>query len=295
MDQNKRIFALGFFDGVHRGHQSLLWACVRMAQQMEIHTAAITFEAHPRSLFIPDPPALINSNADRIRLLRQYGIEDVWSYPVIESVMHMPWKEFLRELLEYGAAGFVCGDDFRFGNRGEGNAQKLKKFCEEEGLPCIIVPEQTLDGVRISSTYIRRQIETGDMETAVRFLGHGHTLTGEVVSGRKLGHKLGFPTANIQIPEGIVCPRHGVYACKARVDDRECLAVCNVGSRPTVEGHQVRTETWILDFDGDLYGKRVTLEFYRFLRPEQRFASLELLKEAVARDAESTREYFRKK
>ena len=294
MEQNKRVFALGFFDGVHLGHQALLAECVRLAKEMEAQTAAITFENHPQSLFRADVPPLLTTLADRVRLLGRYGMAEVAAYPVTEAVMGMLWEDFLRALLERGAVGFVCGDDFRFGKRGEGNAQKLKDFCRERKLPCVIVPEQTLDGVRISSSYIRRQIETGDMATAVRYLGHGHMLTGTVVTGRKLGHRLGFPTANIELHEGVIVPRHGVYACRAFVGEKAYMAVCNVGSRPTVQGHQVRTETWLLDFSGDLYGKRVTLEFLRFLRPEQRFESLEILRQAVLRDAENTRKFFEK-
>ena len=132
------------------------------------------------------------------------------------------------------------------------------------------------------------------MATAVRYLGHGHMLTGTVVTGRRLGHKLGFPTANIELPANVICPRHGVYACRAFVGETGYMAVCNVGSRPTVQGHQVRTETWLLDFSGDLYGRAVTLEFLYFLRPEQRFESLDVLKAAVLADAENTRRFFEK-
>ena len=288
------IFALGFFDGVHLGHQALLSECVGLAKEMEAQTAAITFENHPQSLFRKEVPPLLTTLADRVRLLGRYGMSDVITYPVTEAVMGMHWEDFLRALLDRGAVGFVCGDDFRFGRRGEGNAQKLKDFCQARNLPCVIVPEQTLEGVRISSSYIRRQIETGDMATAVRYLGHGHMLTGTVVTGRKLGHRLGFPTANIELPEGVIVPRHGVYACRAFVGEKAYMAVSNVGSRPTVQGHQVRTETWLLDFSGDLYGKRVTLEFLRFLRPEQRYESLEILRQAVLRDAENTRKFFEK-
>ena len=290
---NKRIFALGFFDGVHRGHQVLLAECVRLAQEMGAQTAAITFDAHPKSHFMDAPP-LISTLADRELLLGRYGMAHIHPFPVTQEVMSVHWRAFLEGLVECGAAGFVCGHDFRFGNLGVGTVEKLRSFCEQRGMPCVIVPEQTLDGVRISSTYIRRQIETGDMATAVRFLGHGHTLTGTVVAGRGLGHRLGFPTANIELPGSVVCPRHGVYACRAYVGQERYLAVCNVGNRPTVEGHQVRTETWLLDFEGDLYGKRVTLEFLYFLRPEQRFGSLEELKAAVLNDAKMTRNYFEK-
>ena len=292
MNHDKRIFALGFFDGVHLGHQALLAECVRLAKDMAVETAAITFERHPQSLFRADPPPLISTLADRFRLLLRYGIKHVYPFPVTAQVMGQPWQDFLEELLQWGAVGFVCGDDFRFGRGGAGNAQTLRDFCRERNMPCVIIPEQTLDGVRISSSYIRRQIETGDMATAVRFLGHGHTLTGTVVTGRKLGHKLGFPTANIELPEDVIVPRHGVYACRAYVGEKSYMAVCNVGSRPTVEGHQVRTESWLLDFVGDLYGQAVTLEFLYFLRPEQRFESLDALKKAVLNDAENTRRFF---
>ena len=292
MDHNKRIFALGFFDGVHLGHQALLAECVRMARAMDVETAAITFERHPQSLFRADVPPLLSTLHDRFRLLLRYGVEHVYPFPVTAEVMGKPWQEFLEELIESGAVGFVCGDDFRFGSRGAGSAELLRKFCLERKIPCIIVPEQTLDGVRISSSYIRRQIESGDMATAVRYLGHGHMLTGTVVTGRRLGHKLGFPTANIELPEGVIVPRHGVYACRAYVGQRGYMAVCNVGNRPTVQGHQVRTETWILDFSGDLYGQAVTLEFLWFIRPERRFESVDVLKEAVLHDAEMTRNFF---
>ena len=294
MNHNKRIFALGFFDGVHLGHQALLTECVRLAEAMGCETAAITFERHPQSLFHTDIPPLLTTIRDRFRLLQRYGIDHVYPLPVTAEVMGKHWRDFLEELMEWGAAGFVCGDDFRFGSRGAGSAEKLRQFCEERGLPCVIVPEQTLNGVRISSSYIRKQIGEGDMATAVRYLGHGHMLTGTVVTGRKLGHKLGFPTANIELPEGVIVPRHGVYACRAFVGDRSYMAVCNVGNRPTVEGHQVRTETWLLDFDGDLYGQDVTLEFLYFLRSEEKFESLDALKQAVLTDAEMTRRFFEK-
>lgn len=292
MRTDKRIFALGFFDGVHLGHQALLRECCALAGKLNCGTAAITFDRHPQALFSRETPALLSTCQERLRLLREYGISAVYQLSVVKETMSMPWQDFLLMLKGYGAVGFVCGNDFRFGCRGEGDAEKLRSFCKAEGIPCVIVPEQTLDGIRISSTHIRSLLEEGKMEEANRFLGHPHTLTGSVVSGRKLGRKLGFPTANVLIPEGTVCPRHGVYACKATVEGTEYLAVTNVGSRPTVEGHQVRTEAWLLDFDRDLYGRELTLDFYSFLRPEQRFGSLEELAAAVRADGEQCRRYF---
>ena len=288
----KRIFALGFFDGVHLGHQALLKACVELAGTLNAEAAAITFENHPQSLFSNQIPPLLTSLADRQRLLKRCDMEHIYAFPVTKEVMSTDWRDFLDELMEYGAAGFVCGDDFRFGSRGEGNAEKLRAYCAEKNLPCVIIPEQTVDDTRVSSTYIRGQIEAGDMATAVRFLGHPHILTGEVVSGRHIGRSIGVPTANLNIPEGVVVPKFGVYACRVEIDGVAYCAVANVGTRPTVGGHRITVEPWILDFAGDLYGKRLTLEFHRFLRPERKFDSLEELRAQIRADADQVRDFF---
>ena len=288
---NKTICALGFFDGVHTGHAALLSACRHLAEKQGCRCAVVTFTSHPDTLVLGEPPRLINTPADRRRLLRsQFHMDNVIELPFDEAMRAMLWEDFLTMLRrEYQAAGFVCGEDFRFGSRGAGNAVLLRQYCTENSLACAVVPEQFLDNVRISSTYIRKQLETGDMATAVRFLGHPHILTGTVVPGKKLGRTLGIPTANLSYPEGLVMPRFGVYACKAWVEGAVYPAVTNIGTRPTVEGENITVEPWILDYSGDLYGKQITLGFYRFLRPEQKFDSLEALKAAILQDAEQTR------
>ncbi len=292
--EHKRIFALGFFDGVHLGHQALLVQCCRMAQEQGFESAAITFDRHPQALISNNPPVLISTLPDRLLLLKAFGIEHIKVLPVTEAMMTTPWQRFLQLLMEEGAAGFVCGEDFRFGYRGQGNAQLLREFCEARGLPCSVIPQQSLSDTRISSTYIRRQIEEGDMATAVRFLGHPVTLTGSVVRGQQLGRTLGIPTANLRLPQGVVEPKHGVYACMCLIDEKRYCAVTNVGTRPTVAGQGITVEPWILDYSGDLYGREITLEFYRFLRGEQKFSDLEDLKRQVHRDARETRGYLRK-
>ena len=289
MKVSKKIYALGFFDGVHLGHQALIGECVRLARELDAQAAAITFDRHPQSLFAQTPPALLRSTADRVALLRHYGVEHIRLLPVTAQIMGQSWEDFLNTLVKDGARGFVCGNDFRFGHKGEGDAKKLQQFCSEHDLPCVIVPEQTLNGVRISSTYIRSLIEEGDVETAAKFLGHPHALSGEVVAGRQIGRSIGVPTANILIPEDIVVPKLGVYACLCEIGGKKYSAVTNIGFRPTVGGHQVRAESWILDFEGDLYGKRITLEFVKFLRPEHKFSSLEELKAQIQIDAAETR------
>ncbi len=292
--ERKTIYALGFFDGVHLGHQALLAACRKLAEEAGCAAGVVTFASHPDALVSGKAPALINTSADRTNLLHAYGMETVIELPFDETVMHTHWADFLRQLMESGAAGFVCGSDFRFGAGGLGTPKKLQAFCEKQELTCAIVPQLLLEDIRVSSTHIRALLEAGETEKAMAFLGHPHILTGEVVAGRQLGRTIGIPTANLELPAGVICPRQGVYACRVAVEDRVYLAVTNVGSRPTVGGHHVTVEPWLLDFEGDLYGKTITVLFYKFLRREEKFASLEILKEEICKNAEQTRKYFQK-
>ena len=288
--KERTIYALGFFDGVHLGHQALLTACCQQAQRTGSIAGAVTFAAHPETLVQGKAPTLINSIEDRCRLLSGHGMLRIVTLPFDEALRSMPWRDFLEMLRqEHGAAGFVCGDDFRFGYRGEGNAQSLAHYCRDNDLPWTVVPAQSREGIRISSTHIRQLLLEGRMEEAVRFLGHPHVLGGTVVHGRGLGHTIGIPTANLTLPEGVLCPKYGVYACTAVTEGRRYLAVTNIGTRPTVDGHHVTVEPWLLDFDGDLYGKSLLLEFYDFLRPEQKFDSLEDLQAEIRKNADQTR------
>ena len=261
---NKTIYALGFFDGVHVGHAALLDRCRTLARENDCRAGVVTFAAHPDTLVLGSTPPLINTSYDREKLLRErFSMERVVTLPFDEEMHTMPWRAFLHMLIrDYAAAGFVCGEDFRFGYRGEGNADALEGFCREQGLAGAVVNDRMIDGIRVSSTYIRHKIETGDMETAVKFLGHPHILSGSVVHGHQLGRRLGIPTANLRLPEGLA------------------------------EGRSVTVEPWILDYDGDLYGREITLEFYRFLRPERKFPSLDDLKAEIHRNAGETRAYF---
>ena len=291
--KEKTIYALGFFDGVHIGHQALLKECRRLADAAGCKAAAVTFSSHPDTLVQGVSPKLINTIEDRVQLLKDSGMDDVVVLPFDRKMQSMHWQDFLNLLVEsYYAAGLVCGHDFRFGNRGEGNAQLLAAYCLEKEMPCAVVPEQKKDGILVSSTHIRTLLEAGQMEEAAAFLGHPHVLSGEVVSGRKLGRTLGIPTANLSIPEGVVQLPFGVYACKALTEGNEYLAVTNIGNRPTVGGHRITVEPWLLDFEGDLYGTHLTLSFYAFLRSEQKFPSLDALKEEIQKNALQTRKIF---
>ena len=291
----KTIYALGFFDGVHAGHAALLRACRTMAEAQGLPAGVITFTSHPDTLVTGVTPALINTPADRERLLRR-SVDRVTELSFDKALMDTPWQTFFAMLLhKYNAGGLVCGHDFRFGAGGAGTAQTLREACKQAGIPCTVVPEQKIDGVTVSSTYIRRLLEQGQMETACRFLGHPHILTGTVVPGRQLGRTMGIPTANFRLPEGLVSLRHGVYACQALVEGRTYLAVTNIGTRPTVCGSHVTAEAWLLDFGGDLYGKTMTLQFYAFLRPEKKFSDLAALQAEIRENARQVQAFFGKK
>lgn len=291
---NETIYALGFFDGVHIGHAALLSACRGMAAPRGCRAGVVTFGSHPDALVLGQPPRLINTAQDREWLLRErFHMDPVLTLPFDRQMRDMDWRDFLDMLREsHDAVGFVCGADFRFGHRGLGSADSLAQYCREAGLPWAVIPEQTREGIRISSTYIRRQLETGDMKTAVAFLGHPHILRGKVVHGQALGRRLGIPTANLRLPEELAAPKFGVYACRAWVEGRVYPAVSNIGTRPTVSGHSVGVESWILDYSGNLYDREITLEFYFFLRSEQKFPTLEALQEEIRRNAQQTREFF---
>lgn len=289
----KQIIALGFFDGVHLGHGALLRECRRMADSLGVGAAAVTFGTHPDALVFGKAPKLLNTAQDRQRLLLEAGMDRVIMLPFDRNMMTMPWQSFFRLLVnKYHAAGLVCGHDFRFGSRGAGTPALLLAACEKEGIPCTVIPEQKLEAITVSSTYIRTLVEAGDMGRAARFLGHPHIFTGFVVPGQHLGRTIGVPTANLCLANDLVQPKQGVYACRALVDGKPYLAVTNVGCRPTVGGDHVTVEPWILDFDGDLYGKEITLEFHKFLRPERKFGSLEELRSEIRKNAEETKEFF---
>lgn len=297
MTTQKKVIALGFFDGVHLGHGALLKRTAALAEELRAIPAAHTFAAHPSTLVTHQPTPLLSTPDDRAWLMQTvYGIQEVIVAPFDERMMTMPWETFVTDYLIGGfhCVGVVVGHDYRFGYRGEGTPARLKELCAQAHVACEVVEKVTLDGRTVSSTYIRSLVEVGDMETAARYLAHPHLLRGSVRHGKGLGRKLGFPTVNIVPAEGILLPAYGVYATKVTLEDGKTYpAATNVGVRPTVEDEkQVTVEAFLLDFQGDVYGQTVSLEFYRRLRGERRFDSLEALRQEVMKSAQQTREYF---
>jgi len=296
--KQSRVIALGFFDGVHLGHGQLLTRCRQEADRLGVQAAAVTFDRHPGNALSGGHIPLLSGMEERREIMAtQYGIDRLIVIPFDREMMAMPWEQFFRQVLvdELEAVALVCGHDYRFGKGGAGHAGNLAAAASSMGIRCHVIPPYQLHGVTVSSTHIRSLILSGDMESATDFLGHPYILSGKVVPGRGLGRTIDVPTANLEIAPDRLLPPHGVYATKAVTAAGTFLAVTNVGSRPTVEGHHVTIEPWLLDYCGDLYGQRVSLEFHKFLRPEKKFPSLDILREEILRNARQTRDYFAKK
>ena len=293
----KRVIALGFFDGVHTGHRVLMAKARQAAAELGCKAAVLTFDNHPDELVFGTPTPLINTLEDRRWLLMERNhMDEVISIPFDRALMQMPWETFVDELLvkKYHAAHVVCGHDFSFGYRGQGKPDLLKKKCAALGIGCDIIEPVLLHDFTVSSTEIRTLLRDGNVEEASYLLSHRHFITGIVVKGKQLGRQLGIPTANLRLPKGVLAPAFGVYATQVILEDgRKFMAVTNVGTCPTVDiDTGVTVEPWLLDFDGDLYGQTLRVEFCRFLRHERKFDSLEELKQAILKNALETRAYF---
>ena len=295
--KHDRVIALGFFDGVHLGHAALLRLTRRRADEMGIPAAVLTFDTHPDTLVYHQPVPLINTLEDRKYLMEEkFSMDEVILAHFDRAMMEMPWEAFVEDYLlgELGAKHVVCGHDFSFGYRGQGTPDKLRRLCAQRGVGVNVVDKVSLGGITVSSTHIRQLIRQGDMEAAAQMLGHRHFLSGEVLHGKELGRRLGFPTANLALPEGLIAPAYGVYATLVTLPDGTVHpAVTNVGVRPTVHDQLGRlVEAWILDCTAELYGERIRVEFFTRLRGEKKFDSLEALREEVLRNAAETRAFF---
>lgn len=297
MSIKEKVIALGFFDGVHLGHAALLRRTVEAAAQRGVTPAVFTFDRPPKEVVTGVPCPLINSAEDRRELVRRlYGIQEIIMVPFDREMMTTPWDKFVTDILvgRYHAVHLVAGHDHHFGHKNQGSPELLQEKCAELGLGCDIIPKVEVGGITVSSTYIRRLVELGQISRANRFLGHPHTLTGSVRHGRGIGSSRLYPTANLIIPPHVLVPSHGVYVTRATLPEgASYAAVTNVGTRPTVNnGTDITVEACLLDFEGDLYGKTLRLEFFEHLRDEVRFDSLDALKAQIAADAEATRRYF---
>ena len=293
----KTVLALGFFDGLHLGHAALLERAKERAAAIGAAPAILTFDVHPDTFVKGAPVELLNSADDRAYIARRFfGMERLYCIHFNAETMHMPWADFLEWTRDsYGAAHLVVGHDFRCGWRGEGDAERIAAWCAGHGLGCDVIPAVSFEGVTVSSTYIRSLLRSGDMERAAEFLGRPHLLTDTVRTGFRLGRTMDYPTVNMRFEEGVLVPPHGVYFTRVCLPNgSERGAVTNIGVRPTFDGDRVTVETHILDYDADLYGRRLAVELLHFRRPERRFDGPAALRAQIGEDARAAREYFGK-
>ena len=295
---DRRVIALGFFDGVHLGHGGLLREARLRADELGCTASVMTFDRHPSVVITGRPTPLITSRRDREYLMKSlYGIDEVLFIHFSHAMMEMPWEEFIDDCLlrDLNVVHIICGADFRFGHRGEGTAELLRAACVARHIGCDIIAEISVDGVPVHSTMVRDLLLRGEMEEAARFLGHPHCLSGLVISGKRLGRTIGIPTANIAVPPEVLVLPAGVYATRVVFDGQDYAAVTNVGTCPTISDHApLVVEPWILDFTGDLYGKEIRVFFHKKLRDEIKFPSLSALQAEIRRNAGETRAYFAK-
>ena len=295
--QTQRVVALGFFDGVHIGHGALLQKTRQRADELGLTACAMSLDAPPAAVVSGSAAPLLGTMADRTLLMqRLYGIDEVVFEHFDRRMMALSWQAFIDDYLigQLGARHVVCGHDYRFGHHGAGTPALLTEYCHARGIGCDVIAEVTLDGVRVSSTAIREQLLRGELDTACRFLGHPHLLSGIVAHGRGLGRTIGVPTANIPIAPELLIPPHGVYCARAELEDgRVFPAVVNIGLHPTVGSLDAPVaEAWIDGLDATLYEKPLRLWLCHMLRSEQKFDSVQALRAQILYDRAQMRDYF---
>lgn len=287
-----RVATVGVFDGVHLGHRHLLRCTRAVAEGLgpDARTVAVTFDRHPLAVIAPDRcPAMLTGTADRDRLLRAAGADDIVSLTFDEGLRRLTAAEFVRLLaVRYGVTHLVMGYDHSFGSDSRGASfAHYRDAGAASGVAVTRADRFTLPGTDtpVSSSAVRRLLDAGDAAGAAAMLGRCHTVTGEVVAGKHLGTGLGFPTANIAVPSGIVIPACGVYAARCTAGGESRPAMVNIGTCPTVSpGAPVTVEAHLIDYSGDLYGSEVSVAFVRRLRAERRFGSIDALTAQLRED-----------
>ena len=281
--------AIGVFDGVHRGHQALIAEAQADAKKTGGTAVVMTFEPHPMMFFQrSEPPLRLSSPRHKELLLERQGVTHLAVLPFEAARAAQTAEEFVEDLRAacHPLGGVVVGADWKFGKGRGGDVALLRRMggFEVDGIPAV-----TIEGEAISSTAIRLAVARGDLEFAEKALGRPYSILGPVVPGRKMGHTIGFPTANIET-DGFQLPPDGVYAVRVRIGDKTFRGIANLGVRPTVSYDAKRVlEVHLFDFDGDLYGIEVEIEFLRFVREERKFGSVEELQAQIARDVAAVR------
>lgn len=287
------VCALGFFDGVHGAHSHLLKECVRYARENGLKSVALTFEKSPAEYFGKKIHYLTDLPHKK-ELMFSLGIDEVVTLPCDEKTLSLSPVEFIDTILieKLNAKALFCGFNYTFGKNAEGNTLVLTSLCKERNIFVNVMPCMTVKGVAVSSSEIRLALSKGDIESANKLLTRPFEIRGTVCEGKKLGRRLGFPTANIYPNLSPNLP-YGVYVTRTIISGEEYISVTNVGVNPTVEDKSLRIETYIIGFEGDIYQKDIRVKFYKFLRPETKFADIDLLKAQIKKDTENSTNYFK--
>ncbi len=291
------VVTIGKFDGRHKGHQKLLREMTKLKEAHDYKTAVFTFDMAPAGVVTGKKPTMITTNEERRINMAHMGVDYLVEYPFDRDVAHMEPEEFVARILvgQMHAKAIVAGTDCGFGYQRAGNAELLRRLAPEYGYQAVIIEKEQDDHRDISSTYVREQLDLGNIEKANELLGEPYAIHGTVVHGNHIGGtRLGFPTANILPPPQKHLPPFGVYVSRVRVDGEVYGGVTNIGCKPTIEGYSpVGVETFIMGLEEDLYGKNIEVQLLNFERPEQKFHSLEELKAQIERDKQYAAAYLR--
>jgi len=280
-----RIATIGFFDGVHRGHRFLFAQLYEHAKHHQLTPTIYTFDRHPKELLTGQAPAMLTTHDERKALLQNYGKVHFLDFA---AVQHLTAEQFMCYLKEQeGVETLLMGYDHHFGSDCLKGFHEYEKIAHKVGLHVERAHECLVDGVPVSSSRIRKLFVAGQVQDANRLLGYDYTMTGVVVHGNGIGTKIGFPTANLQFQTEKLLPAIGVYAAKVQVDMEQYSAIVNIGNNPTIGNSQVSVEAHLIDFQMDLYGMSISVVFRNFIRPEQKFASLEELQQQIKKDIQS--------
>ena len=289
-DVANSIVTIGTFDGVHLGHQKIIKRLVDLKQKQGGETILFTFDPHPRKVLFPEQTdlKLITTTKEKCELLKQFGIDHVLVYPFTKEFSKMHAIEYISDIIAKGlkTKTLVIGYDHHFGSNREGNIDTLRELSSTYNFNVEEIPAQEINQLNVSSTRIRKAIEEGDVKTANEFLGYSFFVTGVVVKGKQLGRTIGYPTANIYVEDADkLIPKIGVYAVNVILNGIHYKGMLNVGVNPTTDtDNKIKIEVNIFDFDADIYGHDIKVEFVKWIRNEEKFANLEELKEALAND-----------
>ena len=291
--QQPTVLTIGTFDGVHLGHQKIVERVVTTARQEGLLATVFTFFPHPRMVVQHDKGLkLIHTLEEKKQLLQQLGVDLLVVQPFNEAFAQLTAEEFVSTILvqHLNVKKVIIGYDHRFGRNRTANIDDMRLFGEKYGFAVEEISVQEVDEVSVSSTKIREALNKGDVNTAEHYLGTPYSLTGRVVHGLKLGRTLGYPTANIQVTEEYkLIPKDGVYAVYSYIDGRKVYGMMSIGKNPTIEGKGASIEVYFFDFDGNLYDQKLTIEFVQYLREEQKFATIDLLKKQLQDDETAAR------